>query len=158
EAERKLRHQLESFHGKKDPAAVEAAWLHLAHPDRFIRFAARVAIEHQDANLWRERALAEKDPARAIAALLALARVSAADPFHRTDKTPAPDDSLRRQTFAALLRLDWGVLSDEQRLDLLRVWHVALNRMGPPDDELKQALVARFDKVYPAPVREQNAE
>ncbi len=40
-------HQLEAFHGKQDPKAVEAAWPHLGDKDRFIRWAARTAIEHQ---------------------------------------------------------------------------------------------------------------
>src|SRR6266498_2942235 len=39
---RKLRHQLESFHGKQDSAAIEFAWPHLNHSDRWIRYAARI--------------------------------------------------------------------------------------------------------------------
>src|SRR5262249_31513588 len=62
---RALRHRLEAFHGKPNPEAVEAAWPYLNHDDRFIRFAARVAIEHQDPKTWQDRALAEKDPAPA---------------------------------------------------------------------------------------------
>ena len=42
---RGLRHKLEAFHGHADPEAVEVAWAYLGHPDRFIRWAARVAIE-----------------------------------------------------------------------------------------------------------------
>ena len=37
---------LEAFHGHRDSAAVATAWPYLNHPDRFIRYAARVAIEH----------------------------------------------------------------------------------------------------------------
>src|SRR5690606_27363648 len=47
-AARKTRHMLESFHGKKDPAAIEKAWPYLNSADRNLRYAARVAIEHQD--------------------------------------------------------------------------------------------------------------
>src|SRR5205807_4040908 len=54
---RALRHQLESFHGKIDPQAVPTAWPYLGHEDRYIRFAARVAIEHQNYTEWQERAL-----------------------------------------------------------------------------------------------------
>jgi putative heme-binding domain-containing protein len=156
--ERALRHSLEAFHGKKDPKAVEAAWPYLAHPDRYIRFAARVALEHQDPAEWRERALSEADAGKAIAALLALVRVSADDPLHRKPSAPPVDRMLRAQVFGALLRLDWAKLSDEQRLDLLRVVHVALNRMGPVDSELRLDLLDRFVRVYPSPSREQNAE
>ena len=54
-AERALRHKLEAFHGHKDPKAVETVWPYLGHADRYIRFAARVALEHQDVNEWRPR-------------------------------------------------------------------------------------------------------
>ncbi len=78
----RLRHKLEAFHGKQDPAAVDAAWPHLDHADRFIRSAARVALEHQDPKDWADRALGEKQPGKALAALLALVRVSSSDPLH----------------------------------------------------------------------------
>ncbi len=45
---RELRRTLEAFHGHADPAAVDVAWPKLGHPDRFIRTAARVAVEFQD--------------------------------------------------------------------------------------------------------------
>lgn len=154
-AERKLRHQMEAFHAKKDAKAIETVWPHLAHPDRFIRYAARVAVEHQDAKEWSKLALEEKDAGKALGALLALVRVSASCPQH---KKATVDAGLRKDIFDALFRLDWAKLSDEQRLDLLRIWHVALNRMGPPDADVRARLIKTFDAVYPARVREQNTE
>jgi hypothetical protein len=56
---RKLRRSLEAFHGVKDAKAVDAAWPHLGHDDRFIRFAARLAVEAQPVGQWRSRALSE---------------------------------------------------------------------------------------------------
>ena len=53
---------LEAFHGHADPKAVEAAWPYLSNPDRFLRYAARVAVEFQDPATWREKALAETNP------------------------------------------------------------------------------------------------
>jgi putative heme-binding domain-containing protein len=156
--ERALRHRLEAFHGKKDPRAIEAAWPHLDHSDRYIRFAARVAIEHQDSANWRNKAIEEKAPGKSLGALLALARVSAADPFHRRKDSAPVDEKLKKQIFDALLRIDWATLSDEQRLDLLRVWHVALNRLNGPTEEVKPALIERFEAVYPSANREHNAE
>jgi len=41
---RALRHKLEAFHGKKDPAPIKTAWPQLKSDDRFIRYAARIAI------------------------------------------------------------------------------------------------------------------
>src|SRR5690606_18962817 len=46
-AARALRRELEAFHGKEHPEAVAKAWPHLGSPDRFLRSAARVAIESQ---------------------------------------------------------------------------------------------------------------
>jgi putative heme-binding domain-containing protein len=157
-ADRALRHRLEAFHGHKAPQAVDAAWPYLNHEDRFIRFAARVALEHQDPKTWRDRALAEKDPQKALAALLALVRVSASDPFHRSASSPPVDEALKHRIFEALERLEWDRLSDDLRIELLRVWEVALNRLGPPPAAEKKRLALRFDSVYPARSREENAE
>jgi putative heme-binding domain-containing protein len=156
--QRAIRAKLEAFHGKQDPAAVAAAWPHLNSPDRYIRYAARVAIEHQDVNEWIGKAMAEKDPVAATQALLALVRVSASDPFHRSSSAPPADQSLKADILAALGRIDWTKLTDSQRIDLLRVYAVALNRMGPPEKAGQEELIAKFDALYPAKGRELNAE
>src|SRR5439155_17778560 len=77
------RRQLEAFHGKQDPKAIDVAWPYLNHEDRFIRSAARVALEHQPVSQWSTKALEETDPHRSITALLALTRTSAPCPYHR---------------------------------------------------------------------------
>jgi putative heme-binding domain-containing protein len=144
EALRAIRRNLEAFHGRKDASAVEAAWPYLGHSDRFIRFAARVAIEHQDPTTWQERALEEKDPQASLTALLALAR--------------AGDKSFQFRLIEALNRLTWESLSVPQQLELLRAYELALIRMGQPDESTISRLIARFDAVYPSKVRELNAE
>ena len=156
---RGLRHELERFHGRREPKAVAAAWPYLGHPDRFVRWAARVAVEEQDPALWRERALAESSsPAAALQALLAVAQVSAQDPAHRRPGDPAPDPSLRDKILAALDRIDWDRLDQGGQLDLLRVYQVVLNRFGRPDDATVARLIGRLDPHYPARSRELNAE
>src|SRR5260370_14659505 len=45
--QRAKRMRLESFYGKKDPAAIDAAWPQLSSPDRFLRYAAPTALEFQ---------------------------------------------------------------------------------------------------------------
>ncbi|WP_406693821.1 c-type cytochrome [Singulisphaera sp. Ch08] len=157
-AARALRHQLEAFHGHRDPKAVDAAWPHLGSPDRFIRWAARVAIEHQDPESWRDRALAEKAPQASLSALLALARASAIDPFHRKPTDPKPDATLQGRILESLERLTWAKLSDAQKLDLLRVYEVVLNRFGRPDDATVSRLTAFFDTIYPGSGPAINAE
>ncbi len=156
---RALRHELERFHGRREPKAVEAAWPYLGHPDRFLRWAARVAVEAQDPALWRERALAEtSSPTAALQALLAVAQVSAQDPAHRRPGDPAPDPSLRDRILAALDRIDWDRLDQGGRLDLLRVYQVVLNRFGRPDDASVARLIGRLDPHYPAKTRELSIE
>lgn len=158
---RDTRLALEKFHGVKDPAAVEAAFKELNNADRFIQFAARVALEHQDPKLWAEKALAEKDPVRATHALLALARVSAPCPFHRKPTDPPADAKLRAQgsaILAALNKIDFAKLTDSEKVDLVRVYHVALNRFGPPTADEAKAIVAKFDPTFPDKGRIVNAE
>jgi hypothetical protein len=58
--EAKLRRELEKLHDAgTGPEAIDKAWPHLANKDRFVRFAARVAIERQPVEKWTERALAD---------------------------------------------------------------------------------------------------
>src|SRR5206468_1368535 len=93
---RELRHALEAFHGRKDPGAIAAAWPALGHPDRYIRFAARVAIEWQDPATWQGHALDESDTPTALTALLALARVG--------------DKTLQPRLLQSLDRIEWESL------------------------------------------------
>jgi putative heme-binding domain-containing protein len=155
-----LRRQLETLHGRQDPRAIETAWPYLGHEDRYIRFAARVALEHQDPKEWQERTLAETDPARALNALLALVRATGQDPFHHPRKPadPVPGAALKQPILAALGRIDWEKLTEPQRLDLLRVYAVLFNRMGWPDRATRARLIKRFDPLFPAKNRELNAD
>ena len=147
---RALRHRLEAFHGRHDPRAVETAWPYLNHPDRYIRSAARVAIEHQEPKTWQEQALAEKEPLTAIQALLALVRVTSTDPFHRKPGTPPVDLALKSRILHALERLDWQTLTDDRRLDLLRVYAILFVRMGKPDEASRRRLIGRLEPQYPS--------
>src|SRR6266487_5443917 len=156
--ERELRHRLESFHGHSDPKAVQEAWSFLGHKDRALRYAARIALEWQDPAGWREKALNEKDSRMAIAALVALARVSNKDPFHRKPTDPKPDTALQGRILAALDRIEWSKLGNSDRLDLMRAYTVAFTRLGRPDEATRQRLIAKFDPLFPAQSRELNAE
>jgi putative heme-binding domain-containing protein len=155
---REIRHKLESFHGHADPNAVTEAWKYLGDKDRAIRFAARVAIEWQDPANWREKALAEKNPVAATHAIIALARVSSKDQFHRKATDPKPDPALQGRMIEALDRIAWKRLSDAQRLDLLRAYTLTFTRLGKPDEETRRKLTTRFDPLFPSNVRELNAE
>jgi putative heme-binding domain-containing protein len=148
-AARAPRLALEKFHARIGPDAVAAAWSELGSPDRFVRFAARVALEHQDAKLWADKALAEADPAKAIPAVLALARVSAPCPEHTKDKKVAGDPALRGKLLEALGRTDFAKLSDEQKTEIARTYQVVLNRFGQPTEAERRAWLAKYNPVFP---------
>jgi putative heme-binding domain-containing protein len=167
------RRGLEAFHGKQDPKAIKEAWEYLSFDrdaeilgkrddDRFLRAAARVAIESQDPKLWTEKALAETNPQAALEALLALVRVSADDPEHAkrkpADMTKRIDEKLKGRILDALAKLDYAKLNEFQKLELFRIYAILFVRMGPPDDATKQKLIERFDPFYPSKDRYQNAE
>jgi putative heme-binding domain-containing protein len=135
-AARKLRKQLEAFHGKRDPKAIETAWQHLGSKDRFIRFAARVAIESQPVDEWQQRALDEDDPDRLLGALLALGRVGGT--------------SVQEELFAALDKLTDVTLDERQSLDALRIMQISLARQGRPGEELERDIVDRLNSKYPS--------
>lgn len=155
-----LRKKLEAFHGRKDPEAVSVAWPQLSHHDRFIRYAARVALEHQDVAAWREKALAEINPQAALTGLLALVRATSVCPLHAGKDLPAAtvEPALKASILAALQRIDYMKLSYSQKLDMLRVYAVLFNRMGSPDETTRQQLIARFEPQFPAAGRELNAD
>jgi len=149
QAQRDLRHKLEAFHGHKYPAAVSTVWRYLSNSDRALRFAARIALEWQDPSEWREKALTETEPRKAIAALVALIRVSGKDKIHRKDTDPEPDPSLRTRILEALGRIGWSGLQDADRIDLLRAYSLALIRLDRPDDAAQQRLIGLFDPLFP---------
>ncbi len=157
-AARQLRKSLEAFHGVVDARAVDVAWPHLSHPDRFIRQAARIAIEHQPIATWGANALAETNPTAAIQALLAYARATAPCPLHRKPADPPLDPTKLGPVLAALDRLGWEQLTPEQRLDLVRVYQVTFNRLGMPDVESQRHLITKFNALFPATGPELNAE
>jgi len=134
-AARAVRRRLETFHGKKDPGAVEFAWRYLDSNDRWVRYAARCAIESQEINLWKERALSETRLNASLSALLALARRGSPD--------------TQGELLNALGRLP-DELSEEKKLEALRVVGLAFIRMGKPDAELAQDVIGVLDPLYPS--------
>ena len=139
---RKIRRQLESFQEKPDPKAIEIAWPYLKSTDRFIRYAARIAVEHQPVNQWQSRALNEKDPIILTQAMIALARNGA--------------NNLESQMLDSLMTIDYKQLAESQQIDLLRAFELTLSRMGKPDAAQEKKLSAYLDSRYPASTNELN--
>ena len=164
-AEVVARKALEKFHGKQDPAAADAAWPHLSSPDRWLRFAARVVLEHQPYAGWSERAFAEKNTTVRLEAFLALTRQAAKCPYH-TERAAKPDPrtgiapttaaptaaeaALRDRLLAALRADDFSQLTLEQKLLHVRLTEIILHRYGNPDATGVAAIVAQYDAAYPS--------
>jgi putative heme-binding domain-containing protein len=134
--ENRLRRTLEKFHNGPAKEALDQAWPNLKHADRFVRYAARVAVEHQPLNEWQERALKETDPQILTQAMIALTHQGKKD--------------LRDRMLQALTKVNYSNLSPSQQVDLLRVFEIIFFRMGNPEGALKNKVIAYLDANYPA--------
>lgn len=140
---RALRHQLESFHGQSQltpearAAAIDLALESLGREDFGIRFAARIALEHQSLELWREQVLRLKDHGGRILGIVALARCGTA-----ADQSAA---------ISSLLEVDWVRLDPQSRLDLLRAYALVFLRLGgKPAPAEQAAIVAQLQTPFAA--------
>lgn len=133
----KLRHSLEVYHGKQDPKAVPFAWPYLGHEDRLIRFAARIAIEHQPLATWKDAALKEQNPRISLTALMALCRAGGGD------------KSLLTPVLEALGRIDFTKLKGINRTTYVRDYQLAFARFGQPDDVVKAAATKKLSAMFP---------
>lgn len=135
-AEHQLRTKLEQYHGEPMAGAVDAAWPYLNHPDRFVRYAARIAVEHQPVSQWQAKALAETDPVRATYATIALARHG--------------DPALKSQMLSTLLKIKMDALTEPQQLDVMRAIELVFTRTGVPEGADRDKVIAYLNPRYPA--------
>ncbi len=130
-----LRKSFDRFLGVKDEHAIDAGFKELDSSDRFIRYAARAAIEHQDASLWIPRALNESRPWASIEALIAVAR-----------RAPA---EFRERALARFATLPIETMDEEHLLAALRSLELVLIRLGSPESEDAAGIARRLDALYP---------
>ena len=135
---RQLRKSLESLHTGPKPGGVTQAWTYLDHEDRFIRYAARVALEHQPVDRWQNQVFLEKNAGKLIPAVIALSRMAEAS------------DDLSGAVINKLNQLDWTTLSIDQQLSLLRAVELILIRMGTPPANLSKSTIAKIQTLFPA--------
>jgi glucose/arabinose dehydrogenase/mono/diheme cytochrome c family protein len=123
---RALRRDLEKLQSGPAAGGTRKAIENIAHPDRWIRFAARVALEAQPVGEWRSAALDGKAPC----AWLALAR--------------AGSDEDRIALLRRLAATPIGSLEPDDRLQFARAIEVCLARLAVAgraiDAEVKEAL------------------
>jgi putative heme-binding domain-containing protein len=143
--EHKLRVELERLHEEgAGPEAIAQAWPHLGHPDRLVRYAARVAVERQPVKLWAEQTLKQTEPWAVIESGVALARMGGRE--------------YQARLLTLLNGLDFAALDEAQRLALVRTYQISISRSGVPEGESLAQAVARLDAVYPAQTNDLNRE
>ncbi len=156
-AELKLLKQIEEYHKLADDSAKVVAFLLplLHHEDRFIRYSARVALEHQPVKLWQDKVLVDNSSWGTINGVVGLAR--------QGDKALQPQLLAALDRFVLLTDEDvqkFGVpapalgqlfASDEDALlSLLRAYQVVFTRTGEPNKDTAAALVKKLDRLFPA--------
>jgi putative heme-binding domain-containing protein len=132
----KIRRRLEAHHRAENPEAVAFAWPFLDDEDRFIRFAARTAIELQPVEQWQEKALAESRPHALREAVIALARCSG-------------EEALQPKLINLLLTQDWSKLDAAARTAWLRACQLTITRMGAPDAMAAERVIQALDASFP---------
>lgn len=131
-----IRKRLESLQGKSTREAMEVAWPYLSHRDRAIRFAARLVVESQPVDTWRERAIKAKNVDAKATVLLALARKD--------------DDSRMTEVIAGLNGISLEKASDEMLLRSLRAYELALARGEDTIDQaIRVELRSRLRSLFP---------
>ena len=144
QAARDLRHELEMLHGNPDPGSLGKIWTSLSHQDRFIRYAARIALENLPVSSWSTRLSKESDPNTITEAAIALAHQGSA-----SDKALALD---------ALHRISWTQLSEDQQLALVRAYGLVGIRLGAPTASQANKIIRKLDPHFPANTTPLNRE
>jgi len=134
--ENKTRRQLEEYHTDAKSGAFDFAWPYLSSEDRFIQYAARVAVEHQPVKEWQGKVLSEKDPAKLAQGIIALARHGV--------------KSQQDKMLNALLGVAYSQLSPQQQVAQLRAFELTLSRFGVPGSSIKNKVIDYLSPHYPA--------
>jgi putative heme-binding domain-containing protein len=117
------------------PAVVDDVFADLHNSDRFVRYAARVALEHQPVKYWQDRVLSEKNPKAIIEGAIALAR--------QGEKTLEP------KLIETLGKLNITSLPESEQLGLMRAYQLVFIRMGEPDKESAAKVLSLLDPLFP---------
>ena len=132
---RELRHSLEAHHVEDSADGIPLAWANLDHEDRHIRYAARIALEHQAVAEWLPLYLSEKEPKKIIEASLGLARQGGKE--------------LQSKILAKLNAIPLETQVEQQQLNILRAYELLFIRMGEPSAQDGLAVAKRLKSYFP---------
>lgn len=142
---RALRQKIEATHtAEPSNENLALALANLGHEDRAIRFAARIALEHQPVDGWRNKVVELSDPEARILGVVALARHG-----EKRDQSAA---------IAALTPLSWDSLSSSQKIDLLRAYGLVAIRLGKITGEDSEAILKQLANQFPTNENEVDRE
>ena len=136
-AEMALRRDLEKLHVDGTGAeAIETAWPHLKHEDRYVRYAARVAIEKQPVGQWQNKLKSEKNEWAIIEAATALARMG--------------DKGQQSIILKKLNQLSYQSMDTDKFLGAIRAYQLAFTRLGKPDQQDADKVVSHLNPLFPS--------
>ena len=142
---RKLRQRIEATHlAEPSEESLQLAISNLGHSDRGIRFASRIALEHQPVDQWRTKLGELTDSQARILAVVALARNGG-----------EADHQLAIDT---LQDVDWSGLSSSEQIDLLRAYGLIAIRLGAIEGKDRQRLVDQLGSQFPTGQNEVDRE
>jgi putative heme-binding domain-containing protein len=144
-----LRRQLEKLHVGSNPKALALAWPHADNADRFVRWAALMAVQRLPVKQWATRAIKEKDHGKRANLLVSLAKAAGIDPFHRKPTDPPIDSKMGRKIINSLLQIKWEKLNANEQLSLVRAYQVAMVRFGKPEKESAEKIIGQLDPRFP---------
>lgn len=135
---RQFRKKIEKFQLVKSTDKIDFLIENLNHKDRYIRYAARVALENQDINIWKLKIAKEENTLRVINLAIAIAHQG--------------QDIDRIRTLKRLLEIDWKTLSMAEKTDFLRAVELLIIRT---DEKLNVPLSKMLkDKLLPFYLKE----
>jgi putative heme-binding domain-containing protein len=134
--ENQLRRQIEGFHSNSNKENLKTIWTNLNHPDRHIRYASRVALEHLSLNDWKETAFQEKNPTTLTQAMIAMARNA--------------ESAEKSNMLKSLLSIDFDKQNESQQMDILRAYELVFSRMGNPEMAQNKQISNFLNSKYPS--------
>ena len=146
---RAARKQLEAFHGRQVEGseltdAVALAIRHLGSQDRFLRSAARVALESQPPEAWAKQVLSSDSPQIRITGAVAIAR--AGQPEHQ------------KAVLDSINALNPEKLTRGQLLGWFRAHALTMLRLGKLNADQRDTLIAKVHQVFPSDDGDINTE
>ena len=132
----KLRRELEQSHVDGSDFPLNRLIENLGHEDRFIRYAARVGLEHRPSETWFPKVEKGARPQALLELGVATARTGT--------------DPQRSKILEAIQQLPWDSLSKPQRLSMLRVYGLMMIRSSGPPAEAAAKAAQALDAHFPS--------